>query len=158
MVGLASFCAHVGGGKDGVRFSDQSNLTVQFFIFYGESTRCSNYKSNLSLYSLYYAEACNQFAGLISAALRPRSIELLSKKCCSGGEPLATLCPIRPARDLNLRSSAPEMNAFLSLQLYVFDWLENRLRFVVNGCKNRSCFQLKKKSQKFFSCMGLSRI
>ena len=28
-------------------------------------------KSNLSLYSLYYAEACNKFAGPISASLRP---------------------------------------------------------------------------------------
>ena len=28
-------------------------------------------KSNLSLYSLYYTEACNQFAGLIFASLRP---------------------------------------------------------------------------------------
>ena len=27
-------------------------------------------KSNLSLYSLYYAEACNGFAGLFSASLR----------------------------------------------------------------------------------------
>ena len=28
-------------------------------------------KSNLLLYSLYYAEACNKFAGPISASLRP---------------------------------------------------------------------------------------
>ena len=28
-------------------------------------------KSNLSLYSLYYAEACNELAGPISASLRP---------------------------------------------------------------------------------------
>ena len=27
-------------------------------------------KSNLSLYLMYYAEACNEFAGLISASLR----------------------------------------------------------------------------------------
>ena len=30
-----------------------------------------NQKSNLSLYSLYYAEACNEFAGPISTSLRP---------------------------------------------------------------------------------------
>ena len=30
----------------------------------------SQIKSNLSLYSLYYAEACNEFAGPISASLR----------------------------------------------------------------------------------------
>ena len=28
-------------------------------------------KSNFSLYSLFYAEACNEFAGTISASLRP---------------------------------------------------------------------------------------
>ena len=40
-----------------------------------------------------------------------RATQLLSKKCRSGGEPLATLCPIWPARDLNLRPPAPETNA-----------------------------------------------
>ena len=32
--------------------------------------------------------------------------QLLLKKCRSGGEPLAKLCPIRPARDLNLKPNA----------------------------------------------------
>ena len=40
-----------------------------------------------------------------------RATQLLSKKCRSDGEPLATLCPIWPARDLNLRPPAPETNA-----------------------------------------------
>ena len=40
-----------------------------------------------------------------------RATQLLSKKCRNGGEPLATLCPILPARDLNLRPPAPETNA-----------------------------------------------
>ena len=40
-----------------------------------------------------------------------RATQLLSKKCRSGGEPLATLCPIWPARDLNLGPPAPETNA-----------------------------------------------
>ena len=31
-------------------------------------------KSNLSLYSLYHAEACNEFAGPNSASLRPGNI------------------------------------------------------------------------------------
>ena len=31
-----------------------------------------------------------------------RATQLLSKKCCSSGEPLATLCSIWPAQDLNL--------------------------------------------------------
>ena len=39
--------------------------------------------------------------------------QLLSKKCRSGGELLATLCSIWPARDLNLRPPAPETNALL---------------------------------------------
>ena len=39
-----------------------------------------------------------------------RSTPLLSKKYRSGGEPLATLSPIWPARDLNIRPPAPEMN------------------------------------------------
>ena len=40
-----------------------------------------------------------------------RATQLLSKKCRSGGELLATLCSIWPARDLNLRPPAPETNA-----------------------------------------------
>ena len=40
-----------------------------------------------------------------------RATQLLSKKYSSGGEPLATLCPIWPVWDLNLRPPAPETNA-----------------------------------------------
>ena len=40
-----------------------------------------------------------------------RATQLLSKKFRSGGEPLAKLCLIWPARDLNLRPPAPEANA-----------------------------------------------
>ena len=42
-----------------------------------------------------------------------RATQLLSKKSRSGGEPLATLCPIWLAWDLNLRPPAPETNALL---------------------------------------------
>ena len=38
-------------------------------------------------------------------------------KCYSGGEPLAKLCSIRSAQDLNLRSPAPETNMLLLDQL-----------------------------------------
>ena len=69
-------------------------------------------KSNLSLDSLFYAEACNKFAGPISASLRPGNTLLLKKFCC-GGKSLAALCPIWPARDLNLRPLAPETNALV---------------------------------------------
>ena len=37
--------------------------------------------------------------------------QLLSKKCRSGGEPLATLCSIWPAQDMNLRPPTLKMNA-----------------------------------------------
>ena len=59
-------------------------------------------KSNPLLYSLYYADACKELAGPFLASLRLWATQLLSKKCCSRGEPLATLCPISPARDFNL--------------------------------------------------------
>ena len=36
--------------------------------------------------------------------------QLHSKKCCSGGKPLATLCQIWPAQDLNLRPPASATN------------------------------------------------
>ena len=49
---------------------------------------------NLSLYSLYHTDACNEFAGPISASLRLRATQLLLKKCRNGGEPLASLCSI----------------------------------------------------------------
>ena len=39
------------------------------------------------------------------------------KDSCSGGEPLATLCPIWPVRESNLRLSSPETNALLFAQL-----------------------------------------
>ena len=73
-------------------------------------------KSILSLYPLYHAEACNEFSGPISASLRLRATQLLSKKCGSGGKPLTTLGPIRPAQDLNLRPFAPETNALPLVQ------------------------------------------
>ena len=37
--------------------------------------------------------------------------QVLLKKCCSVGEPLATLCPIWPARDLSLRPPTPQTKA-----------------------------------------------
>ena len=40
-----------------------------------------------------------------------RATQLPSKKYRSVGKPLATLCPICPARDSNLRPPAPETNA-----------------------------------------------
>ena len=73
-------------------------------------------KSNLLFYSLYYAEAYNELAGP-SPRYCARASRLLSKKYRSGGEPLATLCPIWPARDLKLRPPAPETSALQLDQL-----------------------------------------
>ena len=73
-------------------------------------------KSNLSLYSLFYAEACNEFAEPFSASMRPGNTAP-SKECRSGGEPLATQCPTGPAQDLNLKPPAPETNALSLDQL-----------------------------------------
>ena len=72
----------------------------------------------------------NELAGSISASLRPRVEQLLSKKCRSGGEPFATLRSIWPARGLNLRPSTPETNALL-LDQKIKLW-ENR-RFTLNN-------------------------
>ena len=41
-----------------------------------------------------------------------RVTQLPSKICRSSGEPLATLCMIRPAQDLNLKPTTPERKAF----------------------------------------------
>ena len=44
------------------------------------------FKSILWLYSLYYAEACNEFTGPIFTSLRMRTTQFLSKKRRSDGE------------------------------------------------------------------------
>ena len=59
---------------------------------------------------MHYTEACNEFAEP-SPRHCTRATQLLLQKCHSSGEPSATLRPIRQARDLNLRSTAPETNA-----------------------------------------------
>ena len=79
-------------------------------------------KTHLSLYLLNYAKACNELARPISASLHLRAIQLLSKKCRSGGEPLTILFdfPICLARDLNLRPPALQTNALPQDQLVIF--------------------------------------
>ena len=78
------------------RFLDLKNVDVSHVLSCAPlpTNHILKSNSNLLLYSLYYAEACNEFAGPISASLRLWATQLLSKKCCSGGEPLATLCLI----------------------------------------------------------------
>ena len=74
-------------------------------------------KSNLLLYSLYYAEAFNEFAGPNFASLCLWVTQLLLKKYHSGNKLLATLCPIWPAWALNFRAPAPEINVLRLDQL-----------------------------------------
>ena len=65
--------------------------------------------SNLSLYSLNYAEDATSLRCL-SLRHCARATRLPSKECRNGGEQLATLRSIWPARDLNLRLPATETN------------------------------------------------
>ena len=44
--------------------------------------------------------------------IAPGQHSFIWRKCRSGGEPLAAPCPIRQARDLNVRPRATESNAF----------------------------------------------
>ena len=74
-------------------------------------------KSDLSLYSLFYAEACNKLVGPISASLRARATQLRSKKCRSDGEPWATQWSIWSARNINLKPPVQETNV-LSLDQF----------------------------------------
>ena len=95
-----------------------------FILLQNRIITCNFIESKNSLYSTSCsAEACNEFAGSISALLRLLETQLLSKKCLSGGEPLTKLRLICPVRDLNLRSSATEKTRYCStnwpvLQLY----------------------------------------
>ena len=68
------------------KFLTVVGLSFGFVIF---SLLLNKHKPNLSLSSLYYAEACNELTGPISVSLRP-GYKLLLKKCCSGRKPLAT--------------------------------------------------------------------
>ena len=68
--------------------------------------------SNLSLYMLCYAEAFTELAGPNSSHCAYRQYSFFRRILfCIGSEPLATLYPIWPARDLNLRLPDPETNA-----------------------------------------------
>ena len=77
------------------------------------------FKSNLSLYLMYHAEACNELAGAHSRVIAPGQRSFFRRNVAE----LAILCPIWPARDLNLRSPAPETNALPLDQLAGADFL-----------------------------------
>jgi len=65
-------------------------------------------KPNLTLYSLYYAEACNEFMVPNSATKQHSYL----RRCWSSGEPFETLCKMWPAWDSN--SQSPEHEARVS--------------------------------------------
>ena len=69
-------------------------------------------KSNLSLYSLYYAAECNEFAAPTTTLLRPGNTASFEKISLRWQLAEATQCSISPARDLNIRLPTLEMNAF----------------------------------------------
>ena len=102
---------------DGTWRAKKINKKVR--IFNMQRVRISN--SNLLLfYSLYYTDFIilmqNSFPHHCS-----RAALLSLKKCCSGGELLATQCLIWPALGLNLRPSALKTNALpLDLQAEEF--------------------------------------
>ena len=82
---------------------------------------------------LCYTEKCNKFAGLNSASLRPRHTTIASfEEMPQRGDLLATLCPIRPIRDLNLKLPVTETNALPLDQLYSNNLLFELLYFVLH--------------------------
>ena len=63
------------------RTATQAHFSYSVFPFFSPKI----VKSNLSLYLLYYAEACNKFTGSFSASLHLRATQLLLKNCRSQG-------------------------------------------------------------------------
>ena len=66
-------------------------------------------KSNLSLYSLFYTEACNELAGPISSSLLSGNT-VTFEEMLQRWRDVGNIAFDLPARDLNLRPSAPETN------------------------------------------------
>ena len=104
-----------------------------FVWFINSHPGSSHTNSNHSLYTLYYAQAHNEFSRPISASLGLRATQLPSMKYCSGSKPLATLCSIWPDRDLILIPTAPETNALPFDQLAGF-FLRDYLGLLLIAC------------------------
>ena len=64
-------------------------------------------QSSISL-NLYITPKRVTSLWILSTRHYARATQLLSKKRCSGGEPLATLCLIQLTRDSNFRPPTPE--------------------------------------------------
>ena len=81
-----------------------------------------------------------------------RARQLLLKKCRSSGEPLATLSPIWPAQDLNIRLPAPETKALL------LDQQAGQLLMLEKLLKILDLFVDKKQYQKTLELQSQARI
>ena len=79
---------------------------LKFFV----ENQINQIKFFIILAVAYYAEARNEFATPISESLHVRATQYLLMKCRRSGEPLAQLCPILPARDLNFKLTVPKTN------------------------------------------------
>ena len=68
-------------------------------------------------------EACNEFAGLISISMSLQATQLLSKTSRSGGETLATLCPIWPVPEIEFRTHSNEVYFIFTIYcFYIYKW------------------------------------
>ena len=83
---------------------------------------CCNFRAkDLKISNLYYTGDMPKLvtsSGSISAAERLGNTA--PKKRCSGGEPLATQCPIRSARELNPKPPAPTAMPLTSIPTDLF--------------------------------------
>ena len=70
-------------------------------------------KSTFLLVLLYYDKACNELVKPISGSLRPGYTASFEEMSQQWRTVLATLSPIWPAQDLNIRLPAPETKALL---------------------------------------------
>ena len=102
------------------------NTNSQSFAFFLQSRCKFQFKEpdeifnslNLLLYSLSYAEACNEFVLPISLSLRLRAPQILLKECCSGGDTVFNLTGPRfelKANALPLNQLACSFSVFLDI-------------------------------------------
>ena len=91
-------------------------ILLGLFRCYGKFTKLSTVCGKASNQIFHYfrhtvlRRGCNQLVGPSSNSCGGAT-QLLSKKCRSGSDPLATLCPIWPTWDLNLRPPFAKTNA-----------------------------------------------
>ena len=70
-------------------------------VYLEETMYIKSTKSNFALYSLYYAEACNRFTGLISSSLRPCKTASFEEMAQRGNFDHTKIKPRRTALETN---------------------------------------------------------